>query len=187
MSARTASHDQTLAGAPLPRLRFTALLCGSVLLASWIPAKAQEWEAAIRAGDYERAEVELERALETAPDDPTLRYHHARVLALAGANEAALAGFDALLADYPNDADYLLGRAQMLARLGDDAAAARSAERALNLAPDYEDVWRLRLGLADRSGDAELAASVRAESMARFPGATWWQRADPPRAYSRWL
>jgi YaiO family outer membrane protein len=23
--------------------------------------------------------------------------------------------------------------------------------------------------------------------MARFPGATWWQRADPPRAYTRWL
>jgi YaiO family outer membrane protein len=150
-------------------------------------ADAQEWEAAIRAGDYERAQAELERALDSAPGDTTLRYQHARVLALAGANEAALAEFDALLADYPDDADYLLGRAQMLARLGDDAAAAATAARALDLAPDYEDVWRLRLQLADRSGDEASAASVRAESVARFPEATWWQRAEEPRAYTRWL
>jgi len=164
---------------------FSALLLAA--LVSMPRAEAQDWEAAIRAGDYERAQDELERALESSPRDTTLRYQHARVLALAGANEAALAGFDALLAEYPDDADYLLGRAQMLARLGDDAAAAATAARALELAPDYEDVWRLRLQLADRSSDADLAASVRAESRARFPAATWWQRAEEPRAFTRWL
>ena len=158
-----------------------------LFLAFMATAEAQEWEAAIRAGDYERAQDELERALEDAPDDTTLRYQHARVLALAGANEAALAGFDALLADYPDDVDYLLGRAQMQARLGDDAAAAATAARALELAPDYEDVWRLRLQLADRAGDATAAAGIRAESAARFPGSTWWQRATEPRAFTRWL
>jgi YaiO family outer membrane protein len=168
-------------------LRFLALLSGLLALACWPRAEAQEWEAAIRAGDYERAQDELERALEAAPGDTTLRYQHARVLALAGANEAALAEFDALLADYPDDADYLLGRAQMQARLGDDAAATVTTERALALAPDYEDVWRLRLQLADRSGDDAAAAGVRADSAARFPDATWWQRAEVPRAYTRWL
>jgi len=161
---------------------------GMLLVLACMPrAEAQDWEAAIRAGDYERAQDELERALETAPEDTTLRYQHARVLALAGANEAALAGFDGLLADYPNDADYLLGRAQMLARLGDDAAATATTARALELAPDYEDVWRLRLQLADRSGDETSAANVRAESAARFPDATWWQRETVPRVYTRWL
>ena len=169
-------------------VRFAALVLGTLGgLASMPRAEAQEWEAAIRAGDYERAQDELERALETAPEDTTLRYQHARVLALAGANEAALAEFDALLADYPDDADYLLGRAQMLARLGEEAAAAETAARALSLAPDYEDVWRLRLQLADRSGDETLAASVRTESATRFPDATWWQRAETQRVYTRWL
>lgn len=168
--------------------RLAALLLGALPFFGAMPcAEAQEWEAAIRAGDYERAQDELERALEEAPDDTTLRYQHARVLALAGANAAALAEFDALLADYPDDADYLLGRAQMQARLGDDAAATATAARALTLAPDYEDLWRLRLQLADHSGDEALAASVRAESAARFPDATWWQRAELPRAYTRWL
>jgi YaiO family outer membrane protein len=149
--------------------------------------QAQDWDVAIRAGDYERAQDEIERALEDAPGDTTLRYQHARVLGLAGATGAALAEFDALLADYPDDADYLLGRAQMLARLDEDAAATATVARAIELAPDYEDLWRLRLQLADRSGDAALASTLRTQSQARFPDADWWRRVEPPVEYRRWL
>ena len=82
------------------------------------------------------------------PDSPSLRYEHARTLARSGATEAALAEFESLLAEFPDDVDYLLGRAQMQARLGQNAAAVETAERALVLAPNYEDVWQLRLQLA---------------------------------------
>ena len=94
---------------------------------------------------------ELEDALGADPEDALPRYERARTLARSGATEAALAEFDALLAEFPDDADYLLGRAQMLARLGQNAAAVETAERALDFAPDYEDVWQLRLQLAERA------------------------------------
>jgi YaiO family outer membrane protein len=121
------------------------------------------------------------------PETPWQRYERAQTFARSGAAEAALADFDALVAEFPDDADYLLGRAQMQARLGQDAAAVETVERALRLAPGYEDVWQLRLRLAERAGDEAAVAALRAEVAARFPGASWWQ--PPPAAveFRRWL
>jgi YaiO family outer membrane protein len=152
-----------------------------------LAAEAQDFESAIRAGDYVRARAELERALHEQPQDPALRYRLATVLGFAGATEAALAEFDALLSTYPSNADYLLGRAQMLARLGRDAQALDETARALALAPDYEDVWRLRLQLAERGADAGLAERVRREIATRYPTAVWSQRAPQPVTYDRSL
>jgi YaiO family outer membrane protein len=188
LQSRARFRPVRLAAIALGGLLARGFLAVSLLTVGYVPtAAAQDFEAAFRAGDYERAQDEIERALEAAPGDTSLRYQRARVFALAGANETALAEFDALLAEYPDDADYLLGRAQMLSRLGQDATAAATAERALDLAPDYEDVWRLRLQLADRAGDEARAATIRAESAARFPDASWWQRPESPRVYTRWL
>ncbi len=117
---------------------------------------------------------------------PLLRYEHARALAASGATEVALTEFNALLAEFPDDVDYLLGRAQMQARLGRNAAAIETAERALRLAPAYEDVWQLRLQLAQQAGD-DTAAALRAEVAARFPDASWWRAAPAPTEYRRWL
>jgi len=130
---------------------------------------------------------EQRAAIRAEPDDPSLRYERARAFALSGATEAALAEFDALLAEFPDDADYLLGLAQMQARLGRNAAAVESAERALRVAPEYEDVWQLRLQLAERTGDDTAAAALRAEVAARFPDASWWRAAPAPVEYRRWL
>jgi YaiO family outer membrane protein len=119
--------------------------------------------------------------------DPALRYERARTLAVAGATEPALAQFEALVADFPTDADYLLGLAQMQARLGRNAAAVETAERALRLAPNYEDVWQLRLQLAARGEDETTVAALRAQAAARFPAASWWREAPPSIEYRRWL
>lgn len=160
-----------------------ALLAGSTATM----AAAQEWQAALRAADYDRAQTALESALAERPDDTALRYELARVLVLRGSHEAALAELDALLARHPNDADYLLGRAQTLARLGQDAAAAETADRALRIAPEYEDVWELRLRLAERGSDDARTSALRNEIAARFPDATWWRRRPAPPEYTRWL
>lgn len=122
-----------------------------------------------------------------APVSPQSRYAHAMTLARSGETETALMELDALLAEFPNDADYLLGRAQMQARLGRDTAAIETAERALVLAPDYEDVWQLRLQLAQRTGDDAAVAALRAQVAARFPDASWWRPAAAPAEYRRWL
>jgi YaiO family outer membrane protein len=150
-------------------------------------AAAQEWRSAISAGDYTRARVELERALEERPDDTTLHYQLARVLGYMGLNQEALARYDVLLSRYPDNADYLLGRAQMLGRLGQTEEALRVTERALALAPDYEDLWQLRLQLAERAADDDLTAALRAEVAARYPDASWWRRAPRPMEYTRWI
>ena len=129
----------------------------------------------------------LPRAQAQESPTPSQRYELARTLARSGGVEAALAEFDALLEEFPNDADYLLGRAQMLARLGRTAEAIETAERALTLAPGYEDVWQLRLQLAQRAGDDAAVAALRAEVAARFPDASWWQPAPAPTEYRRWF
>lgn len=158
------------------------------VLIAWVAVgvEAQDWESALRAGDYARARVELERALRVESGNSALRYQLARVLALSGATEAALAEFDSLLSSHPNDADYRLGRAQMLARLGRDAEALEETERAVSLAPDYEDVWRLRLQLAERGTSTALAEQVRADVAARYPDVVWWQRSlEAPTTFGR--
>jgi YaiO family outer membrane protein len=122
-----------------------------------------------------------------AQETPLAAYERATTLARSGAVEAALAEFDALLADFPDDADYLLGRAQMLARLERNAAAVETADRALALAPGYEDVWQLRLQLAQRERDEAQIAALRAQASARFPSATWWRSSAAPVEYRRWI
>ena len=121
------------------------------------------------------------------PETPAARYERGQAFARSGSAESALAEFDALLAEFPNDADYLLGRAQMQARLGRDAAAVETAERALLLAPNYEDVWQLRLRLAERAGDDAATAAVRAQVATRFPDSSWWQAPAAPPTYRLWL
>jgi YaiO family outer membrane protein len=113
-------------------------------------------------------------ALPVLADTPASRYDRARELAADGRSTEALAEFDALRRDFPGDVDYALGRAQMLARSG--------------LAPDYEDVWRLRYSLLLRQPQAANAAermAVQQAAAARFPESTWWQ-AEPVEAPGKW-
>jgi YaiO family outer membrane protein len=170
----------------LPRSGLLLGLIVSLCCAAPI-ARAQAWADAIAARDYALALRELETALRTDPSNSTLRYQHARVQGLSGATEIALAEFDALLASYPDDADYLLGRAQMLARLGRVQAAVATTERGLTLAPSYEDLWRLRLQLAESDGDAAEVARLREEGAARFPTSSWWHTPPRPVVYRRWV
>jgi len=149
--------------------------------------QAQDWQAAIRAGDYDRARTALEGALLASPGDEELRYEHARVLGFLGSVDAALADLDALLARHPDNADYLLGRAQMLARLGRNEAALDSTAKALELAPDYADVWALHLQLTERTADRAATEALRREIAVRFPDSDWWRRPPAPAEYMRWL
>jgi YaiO family outer membrane protein len=163
------------------------LVLGLLAACCALAVEGQDFESAIRAGDYVRARAELERALRERPQDAELRYRLGTVLGFSGATEAALAEFDTLLSTYPGNADYRLGRAQMLARLGRDAEALEETARALELAPGYEDVWRLRLQLAERGSDAALAERVRRDIAMRYPTAVWSQRAPEPATFSRSL
>ena len=99
-----------------------------------------------------------------------------------------LAELNDLRERYPHDVDHALARAQLFARLGNDDAALHDLREASDLAPDYEDVWRVRYTvLARQNGDAARAEQqqVVVEAARRFPESLWW-RAGVPEQQPRW-
>lgn len=119
---------------------------------------------------------------EASPDEalakmPAQRFAKAQSLRQSGDASGALAVLDALRDEFPFDVDYALGRAQALTALGRDAEALRELRAAVILAPDYEDVWKLRYRLLGRQTSAAARserADIRAEAARRFPSSDWW-------------
>ncbi len=150
----------------------------AVLLLAVVPAGqgvTGELDGAIERKDWPAALALLGEELSERPDDPVLRFRRAQVLGWSGNPQAALAAYDGLLADYPDNVDYVYGRALALRQLGREAEALQAARRAARLAPDYEGVRRLELRLArGRLPGAEVEA-LAAEASDRFPRAEWWR------------
>jgi YaiO family outer membrane protein len=121
----------------------------------------------------------LNQELVIAPEDDAKRFDLARILASRGQYAQALAHYELLVREHPENVDYSFGRAQVLAWMGSDAKALTELERAKRLAPDYEDVWELNFAIANRQllNDVDIEA-LRAEAKTRFPNSTWWQNLD---------
>ena len=111
--------------------------------------------------------------------DPAERFASARQLMHDGKLDAALAAFELLRADYPEDVDYAFARAQVLVRLGRDAEAAEQLDAAIAMAPAYEDIWRARYRLLARQEDGEVLDAFRRRAAEQFPAATWWHAREP--------
>lgn len=94
-------------------------------------------------------------------------------------DDTALANLTQLRQEYPLDVDHALARAQLLARLGEDEAALQDLRDAVVLAPDYEDVWRVRYALLLRQ-HSDSARRERDEVLdtvsQRFPDSQWWRQ-----------
>lgn len=135
----------------------------------------------IASGEYERALEVLDHALKGDPADAGVRYQRARVRGFLGDHPGSLADYAQLLARFPDNVDYVFGRAQALARLGRDGEALDALAEASRLAPEYEDVWRLRYRVQLRqegAGAQDALAALRAEARRRFPNSTWWREAQ---------
>jgi len=118
-------------------------------------------DAAIDEQDWPAALELLRSALAGRPADPALRFRLARVLRWSGDPEGALQEYDALLDEYPNNVDYVYGRALALEQLGRDAAALAAARRAARLAPDYEAVRQLERRLVRGGSPAGAGTATR--------------------------
>ncbi|WP_405229634.1 YaiO family outer membrane beta-barrel protein [Lentisalinibacter sediminis] len=155
-----------------PALRFVqaGLLAG--LLAAGVPVAAAAADqatptdpataadAAIGERDWPAARALLRDALAERPGDPALRFRLAQVLRWSGEPRGALAEYDALLDEFPDNVDYVYGRALALEQLGREAEALEGARRAARLAPEYEAVRRLEQRLAeDENPDAAHAGT----------------------------
>jgi YaiO family outer membrane protein len=119
------------------------------------------------------ADVEVE-----ATPVPAQRFRCARLLAERGDYQAAIREYEALSARYPDNVDYLFGEAQVRFWSGDKAGALHLLPRARQLAPGYEDLWRLEYqvlsSLEDRDAK-ERTHAFRIAALQRFPGASWLQ------------
>lgn len=105
----------------------------------------------------------LSEALAIAPGDDGMRFELARILARKQHYPEALAEYDVLVRQHPQNVDYSFGRAQVLAWMGGDAEALTELERAMVLAPDYEDVRKLHIAITQRQQepDAEAEQELR--------------------------
>lgn len=100
----------------------------------------------------------------------------------AGDDERALQLLDSAREQYPQDVDYMLARAQVLARRNRPTEALVDLREANQAAPQYEAPWRLRYALLlshPQLASAHELADVRNASRQRFPAADWWQQDRP--------
>lgn len=84
------------------------------------------------AGDLSPGHDKLHRSV--------LLHNRAQVLAGLGRLDEALAGFDAVIEEDPNYAEYHFDRANLLHRLGDDEGALQGYARAMALTPPFPEV-----------------------------------------------
>jgi YaiO family outer membrane protein len=155
-----------------------------LLLASTLVSAADdtvaEARAAIDRDDYPAAILVLEQRLAGYPGDEEARYLLARTLAWSRRWDAAMAEYDQLLDQSPDNADYLLGKSQVYVWSERPAEALPLLERARALAPDYEGIWRLESQALLATGGAENRRrhdALAAEARKRFPDSNWplWQ------------
>ena len=134
--------------------------------------------AAIVSSDYDTALKLIEQELGNHHDDPALRLKRAQVHSYAGQRHVALRELDTLRQEYPADVDYALARARLLGQMQRDEEALQELQVATELAPSYEEVWKLRFDILSRQSDLEAQSereTLRREAAGRFPKSRWWQ------------
>ncbi len=77
-------------------------------------------------------------------EDPAERFERAEELRRNAEPEAALRELTRLREDYPDNVDYVLARALVLAQLQQNEEALAEFDAAIELAPDYKDLYTLR-------------------------------------------
>jgi YaiO family outer membrane protein len=113
--------------------------------------------------------------------DARQTFQRARAFARNGEYDAAIREYRRLAVQHPDDVDYMFGEAQVRFWSGDNECALQLVSRARQLAPDYEDVWKLEyrvLQAMRRPGGEAQVDAARLESFtsiadASFPGAAW--------------
>lgn len=114
-----------------------------------------------------------EAAVAAKPDDTDARDALARSCARAGRADAALANYEELLKIDSGNVDWLLGKSQALIALQRPREALPPVERARQVAPAYEDVWRLNVTALEMNGEFARAEELLAEAARAFPQSAW--------------
>ena len=159
----------------LRRVLLAAALCAAQPA---LPAAGllDEARTAVKSERLDQAEQLLRQQLLRQQHDDEARFLLARVLAWQGKRGEAHIEYDALLKAHPQNADYLLGKAQTLVWDGQPAQALPLLQHARRVAPRYEDVWRLQIAALIAVGDEyrlRQARTIQAMAAERFPKSDW--------------
>lgn len=100
--------------------------------------------AAMEAGQWQRAEMLLQQAIEASPEDAEARRQMAEVLWKRGATLEAMSQIAAAHRARPNDAHLAARAGEMALALDDREAALAHAEQAIRLDPQLATAWALR-------------------------------------------
>ncbi|HEX7720100.1 MAG TPA: YaiO family outer membrane beta-barrel protein [Woeseiaceae bacterium] len=148
---------------------------GSVLLALLF-SSASLFSVATAAETPCRTATSMNSEQAAAEPDSAERFQRARTLAQQGDFEGAVVQYGILTEQHPDHVDYLFGEAQARFWSGDSRCALQSTTRARQLAPDYEEVWRLEYQILQsnfESASSERLDVFRTTANARFPSADW--------------
>jgi len=121
---------------------------------------------AAQSGRVEDAIAAFRSALDADDGFQAARENLAGALCMTGRLAEGLAEFDIALARNPTDVDTLSLSAQALAGLKRFGEARDRVMRAVDIAPDRTDLWRLLADLQDANGDAGSAAASRERASA---------------------
>ena len=133
-------------------------------------------DSAINLGRYAEAETQLRKQIDTQPLDWEAHFRLAQVLSWQDKFGLAELEYQTLLSHEPANADYLLGLGQVFVWRGQGLSALPFIEKAVNLAPDNVDIWRLHIQALVTVNDGELqkkALLIQQKAAARFPELDW--------------
>jgi len=170
----------------IPRVGATAVLVALAVN----PAHAEtsgldQARAAAASGHFAAAESLLRNWLNTHEKDQDARFLLAQVLAGQSKTSGSLDEFDHLLRADPGNTDVLLGKADVLQRLGRAEEALPLLKKARRLAPNHEEIWRTQISaLLDAGGESRMrqVRLIQAAAARRFPDSNWDSVRPAPRS-----
>jgi YaiO family outer membrane protein len=159
---------------------FTALVA---IDAKAIASVLDDANRAVEQNNFDLAVTILDEHLKENIHDTDTRFLYARVLSWQGSYAEAIDQFNTLLADFPNNADYLLARANTYEWMGNRSQALDDLKTAREITPEYKLVWRTEIKLLVRAGDQEsIKQAVTLVELAeiRFPEDEWEELLSRP-------
>jgi YaiO family outer membrane protein len=144
--------------------------------------KQPQIDSAMQAGRYVEAETLLRQQIDVNPANWDAHFRLAKVLSWQKKFAQAQLEYQTLLAREANNADYLLGLAQVGVWRGDAQAALPLIETAKSLAPGDPDIWRLHiqaLAAVNDTASFRQAFNVQQQAARRFPELDWDITRDP--------
>ncbi len=138
--------------------------------------------------DYRASLRALEKAYDTAPENPTVMFKLGKVLSHLGETERAIGFFKDLIQSNPNDIKPHLELAKLHTKQGNFTEAERFADSAIKVDPNHESALKMQALVLTKKDDPEASKEVFQKLMTQFPQNPAYQKqyAQQLKRQKRW-